>query len=114
MQVLRKPKLAELLLPHIFLDLAVFAAEQYDDLQYVLSGKISTLLLRDTTTDTRVISLILTCLDHLHSFNLDTQEGPDIVNKMKSRSASILKEFHHQRQHWPKVSRSISGHSSTH
>lgn len=102
--MLRKPNLAELLMPHIFLDLVVYGTEAFGGIHDVLQKNLKRLI-KDGTTDTRVVSLLLTCLDHLYSFCLDSQRGPQAAKTAKH--GDILAYFHVQRQYWHRVSQHL-------
>ena len=102
-QVLLKPKFAELLLPHVMLDLAVCASQEDTELRFVLSSNLSDHILNDPDCERKAVGLILEALNHLRSFYLDTIDSTNTQGK--SSKLHLLKEFHEQGQFWSKVRR---------
>lgn len=92
------PKLAELLLPHIFLDIAVYASDSYPSIHYHLSKGLTGLMTQVDSDDTKVQGLLLKCLGHLHSFHIDTFNQQSFFSE-----APILKDWYSEGHEWDKV-----------
>lgn len=96
-----KPFVAELLFPHLLLDLAVH--DLHDTFCSTLSEQIRQHILAKPYPDTRVVSLLLNCLNQLRNFHLEASDTSK--RKSKEESSHLLTSFQRsEREPWETVS----------
>ena len=99
----QKPQLAELLLPQVFLDLAVY--DKNSGLRSVVSSRVKRHIFTRPYPDVRVITLFLECLNQLRTFQL---ESSDTKRRSKDDTSELLTDFHKSVEGaWEKVSLSL-------
>ena len=99
-QVKLKPELAELLLPQILLDLAVY--DSNSELCSLVSAQVNTYIFTKPYPDVRVVTLFLECFNQLRTFQLESSETK---RRSKEDSAELLAQFLKSAEGaWEKVS----------
>lgn len=94
-----KPAIAELLLPHILLDLAVY--DKGSAVCTLLTDRLERHIFCKPFPDMRVTSLFLDCLNFLHTFHLEALETSK--RKSKEEGSELLGHFHKSGDPWAKV-----------
>lgn len=89
MQVRLRPPVAELLLPHLLLDLAV--NDMSGDLCLQVSGQVVQHILCKPYPDSRVLALLLSCLNQVRTFHVESLDGSK--KRLKDDSAELLTTF---------------------
>ena len=89
LQVLLKPGLAELLFPHLLLDIAAY--DQDVALCPIISAQVKRHVFTKPYPQTRVVSLFLSCLNQLRNFHLESLDASK--RKAKDESSELLSHF---------------------
>ena len=99
-QVKRKPALAELLMPHILLDLAVYDEE--DILCTRITPQLDRHVFSKPYPEPRIMSLFVSCFNHIRTFHLESLDTAK--KKGKEEGAELLVHFQKGEQEpWFKV-----------
>ena len=88
LQVKLKPELAELLLPQILLDLAVY--DNNSELCSIISEQVRIHIFTKPYPDVRVVTLFLKCCNQLRTFQLESSETK---RRSKDDSSELLTDF---------------------
>lgn len=106
-QVRHEPAFAELLLPHIFLEVAAYDVEQ-GVLGPIISRQVGRCMFQQPPPEPRVIGMMLKVLNHLRCFHLDgLRDDPSGKRRAHGSSASLFTDSFPKSQvssSWPKVS----------